>query len=396
MTSAASSSPKVLRSTPRRLRLASALLLATATCFTQAGPTLAQASAPANNAPVAAAEPPKPLAVSLVQPRTEMWPERIEVQGDVMPWQEIHINAEIGGLRLTSMQVSVGDFVRKGQVLALLDTASVEAELETVNAQLVEAEAAQTQAEATLGRAKRLVASGGVSQQELAEYETQRQTATARLAAARARLKAQQLKLDAARLLAPDDGLISSSSIGEGDIVRAGTELFRLIRQGRLEWRAEVPGEILLKLEPGQEVTISSPLGDEVKGRVRLLSPTIDLRTRAGLAYVDLPAQSRFKAGLRVTGKLVTQRKALVLPAAAIQHGDAGERVFIVDAANTLRAVKVETGRTQADKVEITSELDPRARVVAHDVNALKAGIAVQDTAATDAKTQEFANTNRP
>ncbi|MGC3961810.1 MAG: efflux RND transporter periplasmic adaptor subunit [Rhodocyclaceae bacterium] len=374
----------------------SALLLVAAAGFTQAGPTVAQAPAPTSSAPVAAPEPPKPLTVSLIQPRTETWPERLEVQGDVMPWQEIHINAEIGGLRLTSMQVSVGDFVRKGQVLALLDTASVEAELDTVNAQLVEAEAAQAQSEATLGRAKRLVASGGVSQQELAEYETQKQTATARLAAARARLKAQQLKLDAARLLAPDDGLISSSSIGEGDIVRAGTELFRLIRQGRLEWRAEVPGEVLLKLEPGQEVIISSPLGDEVKGRVRLLSPTIDLRTRAGLAYVNLPTQSRFKAGLRVTGKLVTQRKALVLPAPAIQHSDGGERVFTVNAANTLRAVKVETGRTQGDKVEITTVLDPRARVVARDVGALKAGIAVQEAVANDTKTQDIANTTRP
>ncbi|MFT4174816.1 MAG: efflux RND transporter periplasmic adaptor subunit, partial [Rhodocyclaceae bacterium] len=350
---------------------------------------------PAASAPLAAPEPSVPV-VSLVRPRTAMWPERVEVQGDVMPWQEIRINAEIGGLRLTSLQVSVGDFVRKGQVLALLDTASVEAETDNLNAQVVEADAAQAQADATLARAKRLVASGGVSQQELAQYETQKQTAIARLAAARARLKAQQLKADAARLLAPDDGLISASSVGEGDIVRAGAELFRLIRQGRLEWRAEVPGETLLRLEPGQEIIISSPLGDDVKGRVRRLSPTIDLSTRTGLAYVDLPTEARFKAGLRVSGKLTTQRKALVVPASAVQHSDNGQRVFTLDAANKLRAIKVETGRSQGDDVEITSELDARLRVVASGVEALKAGLAVREAAPAEARTPDVANRARP
>lgn len=358
-------------------------------------PTLAQHVVPAPSAASAPSAAPEPLSVSLIRPRVEMWPERIEVQGDVMPWQEIHINSEIGGLRLISLQVSVGDVVRKGQVLALLDTTSVEAELDSVNAQVVEAEAAQAQAGATLERAKRLVSSGGVSQQELAQYETQKLTATARLAAARARLKAQQLKLDSARLLAPDDGLIAASSVGEGDIVRAGAELFRLIRQGRLEWRAEVPGETLLKLEPGQEVSISSPLGDEVKGRVRRLSPTIDLRTRSGLAYVDLPAETRFKAGLRVKGQLVTQRKALVLPASAIQHSEAGERVFTLDANGKLRPIKVETGRSQGEDIEIISELNPRTRVVARDVEALKSGLTVRESSPAEAKTPDAA-TARP
>lgn len=380
-------------SVPAVSRLLPALLMA---ILAGGSPGWADAQSAVPALPGASPAVAEPLGVSLIRPRVDVWPDHIEVLGDVMPWQEVHINTEIGGLRLTSLQVSVGDFVRKGQVLALLDTASVEAELDSVNAQLVEAEAAQAQADATLERAKRLVSSGGVSQQELAQYETQKQTANARLAAARARLRAQQLKLDSARLLAPDDGLISASTVGEGDIVRAGAELFRLIRQGRLEWRAEVPGEALLKLEPGQEVSISSPLGDEVKGRVRRLSPTIDLRSRTGIAYVDLPLETRFKAGLRVKGQLLTQRKALVLPASAIQHSEAGERVFALDANGKLRAIKVETGRTQGEDVEITSELNPRTRIVASGVDALKPGLAAREASPPEAKKQDVANTARP
>jgi len=307
----------------------------------------------------------------VIRPKIELWPDRVEVEGNVMPWQEVLVFAETGGLRLTSVQVNVGDFVRKGQVLAVLDTASVETELEAVNAQLIEAKATHSQAEATLGRAQRLLPSGGVSQQELAQYETQKQTAIAQLAVARTRVKAQERKLESAKLLAPDDGLISASTAAEGDIVRTASELFRLIRQARLEWRAEVPGKTLLRIEPGQEVVIASPLGEELKGRVRRVAPTIDIKTHTGLVYVDLPADSQLKAGLRVTGSLSTTRKALVLPAAAILHDKDGDRVFTLEN-NQLQAIKVSIGRTQDDKKEIIAAgLSERSRVVARDLEEL-------------------------
>lgn len=341
----------------------------------------ATASAPAPTPPVASqsstAETPVIREVSLISPKSETWPEPVEVHGNVMPWQEMRINTETGGLRLLSVLVDTGDRVEKGQPLAVLDTASLETELEAVNAQLMEAQATLTQAEATLDRAKRLAPSGGVSQQELAQFDTQKQTAAARLAVAQVRLKAQQRKLDATRLLAPDDGLISARAAEEGDIVGAGSELFRLIRDGRLEWRAEVPGDILLKLAPGQEATISSPLGDEVRGVIRKLSPTIDLRTRKGLVYVDLPAGTPFKAGLSVGGTITLQTRALALPASAIQNDGDIDRVFTVTADNRLQAVKVKLGRSQDDRREIVSGLTPRAKVVAGDVSGLKAGMQV-------------------
>ncbi len=213
--------------------------------------------------------------VSLVTPKVEMWPDQIEAQGNIMPWQETRVGTEIGGLRLVSVLANVGDIVKKGQVLARLNPAPVEADLEAVNAQLMETQAALAQAVATLDRAKRL------SQQELTLYETQKQTAEARVNAARAQGKTQRLRLESATLTAPDDGIISSRLAAEGAIVQAGSELFRLIRQGRLEWRAEVKGEMLLKLSVGQEVMIKNPYGPDVKGRVRQLSPTI----RSAIGY---------------------------------------------------------------------------------------------------------------
>ena len=335
-------------------------------------------------APKVAPEPAR--AVTLVTPKTEMWPDQLEATGNVMPWQETRIGTEIGGLRVLSVLVNAGDVVKKGQVLARLNPVTVETELDAANAQLMEAQAALAQAEATLERGKRLAPSGGVSQQELTLYETQKQTAAARVNAARAQVKTQQLRLDSATLVAPDDGVISARSAIEGAIVQAGSELFRLIRQGRLEWRAEVKGETLLKLRVGQKVTVNSPLGPDVEGHVRQVSPTIDLTTRNGLVYVDLPLDTNLKAGLKVTGTLaLSKRKALVLPASAVLHDGETARVFKINAESRVDAVEVKTGRVQDGYEEITAGLDAHSQVIAKDIDSLKVGERVKAQTAPEA-----------
>lgn len=363
------------RSRLYRTAAALALALPLAALGTPSQPGAEKLAEPPSSREKAAGPAPAEAApVALVKPKVEHWPDQIEATGYIMPWQESHIGTEVGGLRLVSVLVNVGDVVKKGQVLARLNPSTVETELEAANAQLAEAKAALAQAEATLERANRLAPSGGVSRQELTLYETQKFTAEARLQAAQAQVKKQRLKLDFATLVAPDDGVISSRSAAEGAIVHAGSELFRLIRQGRLEWRAEVEGETLLRLSPGQEVTVKSPLGPEVKGRVRQVSPTIDLTTRNGLAYVDLPAEANLKAGLRVSGTLTMgRRKVLVLPAAAVLRQEGGARVFKVTPDGRIQAVEVKTGRERDGWVEITAGVDEQSQVVGNDVDLLKA-----------------------
>jgi len=360
----------ILRTQCRVERGTSALAAVLALAFMLCAP------APASAQTAAAPPPARPVhAVSLVTPKVEMWPDPIEANGDVMPWQEARVGTEIGGLRLISVLANVGDVVKKGQVLAHLNPATLETELESANAQLMEAQGVLTQATATLDRAKRLAPSGGVSQQDLTLYETQKQTAAARFNAARAQVRTQQLRLESATLISPDDGVISSRSVVEGAIVQAGSELFRLIRQGRLEWRAEVRGETLLRLAAGQEVTVKSPLGPDVKGRVRQVSPTIDLATRMGLVYVDLPADTDLKAGLNVSGTLAMgKRKALVLPASAVLREGSGYRVFKVGADHKVEAVEVQVGRVRDNEQEISAGLDTRTQVIAKASELLKTG----------------------
>lgn len=345
------------------------------------------AAAPAGNTAVLAKapeQPPAPLRqLAWQHPKLDTWPETVEARGNIMPWQELRIATEIGGLRLAGVNVGVGDRVKKGQTLAHLDTATIETDIESARGQLAEAEAALAQASATLDRARRLAPSGGVSQQELTLYETQKHTAEARVRVARAQEKRQQLRLQNATIVAPDDGLISSSSAAEGAIVQAGSELFRLIRQGRLEWRAEVKGELLVRLAKGQEVTIERNVGGDVPGKVRLVSPTIDLLTRNGLAYVDLPADTNLKAGLSVAGKItVAKRKVLTVPDSALIHRSEGAQLLVIDADDRLRAVEVSLGPSHNDWTEVSGNLDEHSRVVIGTADDLKEGEAVKPVAA--------------
>ncbi|MBS0371455.1 MAG: efflux RND transporter periplasmic adaptor subunit [Proteobacteria bacterium] len=364
-----------------------ALLLGSASFSSaeQAAASQSASSAPPAKAPAAPAvvaappPPPPPRVVSWLHPKSAVWPDLIRASGNVMPWQETRVGAEVGGLRLSSVLVNVGDQVKKGQVLARLDTATVETDIDAAKAQVAEAEATLAQAVATLERGKRLAPSGGVSQQELTLYETQKHTADARVNAARAQERRQQLRMQYATLVAPDDGLISASFAAEGTIVQAGSELFRMIRQGRLEWRAEVKGELLGKLARGQDVTVDSPLGPDVKGHIRLVSPTIDLTSRNGLVYVDLPADTDLKAGLNVSGSILLGRhKVLAVPVAAVQRQKGSARVLVVDADNRIQAVEVGLGRTKDDWVEITSGVDERSRVVTKPQGELHVGDVVK------------------
>ena len=349
-------------------------------------PAVINATPAVNQALPLPAKPPvvaKPVlpSVTLIRPSSEMWPAIAEANGYVMPWQEIHIGTEIGGLRLSSILVSVGDTVKKGQILARLNAATVETDLDSANAQQAEAEGTLVQAVATLDRAKRLAPSGGVSQQDLTLYETQKHTAEARLNSAKALVKRQQLRLENATLMAPDDGVISSSSVSEGMIVPAGSDLFRLIRQGRLEWHAEVAGEVLLKLTPGQEAIVKSPLGAEVKGRLRRVSPTIDMTTHKGVVYVDIPAGAPLKSGLNVSGVFnIGKQAALVLPASAVLRRDGKAKVYTLNADHRIEATEVTIGRVKGERVEILSGVSPQDLVVSKGLNTLKVGEQVLNT----------------
>lgn len=321
-------------------------------------------SKPAEAAKAAAARP--ALTVTLTTPQKLDWPLVLPANGNVVAWQEAVIGAEIANYRITEVRVQVGDTVKKGQVLARIASDTVASELAEARASVAELEASAAEAKGNADRAKELKEKGFYSSQLNTQYQTAQHTAQARLAAARARQQGADLKMSKTGVVAPDDGVISARSATVGSLTQTGQELFRLIRGGRLEWRAEVPSADLGKIKAGVVAALTSPGGETVKGTVRTVSPSVDPQTRNGLVYVDLPVTSAVRAGMFARGEFsLAESPALTLPQSAVVLREGFAYVFRMEGEDRVAQAKVALGRRGGERIEIVSGLEPTARVVA-------------------------------
>ncbi|AXK73222.1 efflux RND transporter periplasmic adaptor subunit [Lysobacter sp. TY2-98] len=305
------------------------------------------------------------MAVTVVPARAQEIPREIRVSGPVAAREEMQLGVEVSGLRVTGLYVDVGDFVRRGQVLLDLDARSLQSELEQAQASYREAQAAASLAQANLRRAEPLVAQKYISAGQVDELRAARDQANARVATVRAQLDAARLRRSYAELRAPDDGIVSRRAVQPGQIVASGTELIGLIRDGRLEWRADLADTELAAVNVGDAVMVRAPDGHDVEGEVRAVPPGVDPATRTGTVYVDLPEPEGLRTGAYLPGRiLVGNAQALVVPATAIVQRDGNPYVFTVDAKGVAHRVRVRTGTTSNGVVEILDGLASSAQVV--------------------------------
>ncbi len=306
------------------------------------------------------------LAVSATTLEPALLPIRISANGNIMAWQEASIGTEADGLRLTEVKVEVGDRVRRGQILAVFAADTVTTALARSRARVAEAEAALAGAIDNRQRADELKTTGAISAQQIQQYLTADRTARAQLEAAQADEKTQSLRLAQTQVHAPDDGVISASSATVGAVLPAGQELFRLIRRGRLEWRAEIAAFDLAKLRPGQAARLIPVGGETIEGKLRMLAPKVNLQTRNGLVYVDLPTGAPARDGMFARGEFdLGAEQAMTLPLSAVQLRDGFSYVLRIDRDSRVIQTKVTVGRRAGARIEITGGIDASARVVA-------------------------------
>jgi RND family efflux transporter MFP subunit len=341
-----------------------------------------------SNEPAAANTPsaPKPaLNVSAIQPVMRDIPVTLTANGSIAAWQEAIIGAEVSDLRLTEVNVQVGEAVRKGQVLAVFSDESVLADVAQSRAALAEAEANLADARDNAERAKQISDSGALSSQQVNQYLTGEKTARAKMQSAKAQLDSQLLRLKYTRVLASDDGVISSRSATLGAVAAKGQELFRMVRQNRLEWRGEVTAAEMAQLRPGITVSVEVPNVGSIKGKIRSLAPTLDVKSRNGLVYVDLPDAARhgLRAGMFARGEFeIGVNTGLLVPQDAISLREGFSYVFKLGEQNgeltKVTQVKVQLGRRTGDSLEIRSGLQPDDRLVASGASFLADGDVVR------------------
>lgn len=248
------------------------------------------------------------------------WGRSLSANGSILPWQEAIISAQVQGLRIAEVNVSIGDHVKQGDVLVTLDN-------------------------------------------------------FARIAGDTSERPAQ------GRILAPDSGVISAANANVGSVAQPGVELFRLIRKGRLEWRAELTAEELMLLRKGMVAEITVGEGRVIKGTVRAIAPSVNAQTRYGYVLVTIPDNIGIIAGAYAHGTFdVSGGKKTVqsVPQSSVMQRGSKTYVLVVGADNRVHERPVSVGQRVGDRIQIKQGLKANEPVVESGGSFLSEGDVVQ------------------
>lgn len=326
------------------------------------------------------------LTVSVATPTQQSLPQRVTASGSIAAWEQMALGVELSGQRVAEVRVEVGDVVTKGQPLLQLDERSLRMELRQAEAMLAQAEAALALAVASANarRGEQLKREQLIPDSEADQLVSGELTAKAQRQTAAAQLDNARLRLGFATLRAPDDGVVARRLVQPGQVVAAGAELLTLIRDGRLEWRAELPERDLIRVNPGVAVELRGPDGAVVAGTVRAVSPALDAQSRTGVVYADLPAPGALRAGMYAAGDLVLgDLPARTVPDQAIVERDGYRYVFVLGDGDVVSQRRVELGVRHQGVVQVREGLGDADRVVVEGAGFLADGDRVRVVPAT-------------
>ncbi len=309
----------------------------------------------------------------------------ISVSGFIRPWDEASIDAQIGGIPIVSAPVRVGDFVRKGEILARFDATAMRARLAGAEAALAEAGANAIDAIAKRDRALRLSSSDLLSRQQMLDISTRATMAEAKLQVARAAVVRARLDLAHTLVLAPDSGLISSRTLTLGQVATLGMPLYRLIRQDRLQWHPELTGSQLDQVHPGMKVQVNLPGGLTAAGAVHEVAPSVAPGTQIGLAYADLSVNPAVRAGMYVGGTIeIGMHPVVLVPSASIIVAQ-GHTYAVEADKGRARLLRVKLAREGRNITEVLSGVSPGAAMVTQGAGLLSEGEPVRIAATAGA-----------
>lgn len=331
-------------------------------------------------------KPDNSITVSVVNATTSTLPFKVVASGNVSAWEEVPVGAETGGLTATTIFVDEGSYVRQGQPLVQMNDALLQAQLRQQQAAVQTAEANVARDDAALGRAQELKERGFLSQASLDTALANQRSSAANLAAARAGLAETRTRLSQATIRAPVSGQIISRSVTKGQIISAGTELFRMVRDGRLELDAQVPETQLGALRSGQAATITSSQAAPTTGTVRIVTPEVDAQTRLGVARISLAPGSGLKPGMFARAEIdAGTREATVVPTASVLYRDNKAGVFVIGEGNKVSFVPVSVIQ-RSDAQSSVDGLTAGARIVVEGAGFLNTGDTVKVAAAAAAR----------
>ena len=302
-------------------------------------------------------------------------PRIVTASGSVSAWEEVPVAAETGGLQAVGVYVDEGAFVRQGQILVKLNDSLLSAQLRQQDASVAAAQANAAREDAELARARELKERGFLSQASLDMAVAEQRSAEAQLVSARAGRAETATRLDQTNLRAPVAGRIISRSVTRGQIVQPGVELFRMVREGRLELDAQTPETDLPLIRPGQTAVITSDNAGTTTGRVRIVTPEVNPQTRLGVARITLNSGAGLRSGMFARADIdVGAQPVLTVPSASVVFREGKPGVYVIGPNGAVRFTPVKTGARSGGIVAVTEGLQAGQQVVVQGAGFLGEG----------------------
>lgn len=299
--------------------------------------------------------------------------ETLDATGIIHAKDTAEVSGKLTGTTIEKVLVDVGDTVKAGQVLAVLDSQALKDTLVQAEADLALSHANLKKAEADLARVEPLLKIDAISRQEVDNYRTILAQTKATITSNEARLNNAKTNLKNTLIVAPVSGIISSKTAEVGLLVN-GSSLFSIIKNGQLEWRAVIDPKDASKLSGGQSAVLALNNDESITGKLSHLSPTAD-NSHQLIAYVLLPNNKKIKAGMYQAGQFILSfEQKLALPVSAVMTTDGYDYVWVLHPNTsqntyTVKRAKITTHNRIGDK--IVAEIDKNAIVVAKSTSFL-------------------------
>ncbi|NNC51411.1 MAG: efflux RND transporter periplasmic adaptor subunit [Erythrobacter sp.] len=326
-------------------------------------------------------------AITVVSPGRTTVEGQIVATGVLAARREAPVGVVGEGGRVVSIPVEAGDWVRQGQVLAVIDRSVQSQQARAAAAQVEVAQADANLAQSNLDRALQLVERGFVSKADVDRLTATRDAAVARVRVAQASLSELRARNARLNIVAPSAGLVLERNVEVGATVSAGSgALFRLARGGEIEMLAQVGEEQLARLSAGVSAEVT-PVGSDKSftGQVWQVSPTIDARNRQGTARIALSYDPALRPGGFATARILSgTTTAPLLPESAVLSDNEGSFVYVVDDENKVQRMAVETGMVTSEGVVITSGISGNEKIVLRAGGFLTEGETVNPRSADD------------
>jgi len=329
----------------RSLRLNAAVVL-----VLLSGAALAGCSKPAPAAKVADA----PVTLTVARVATRPLTGGLTASGNLVSREEAGVASELSGYRVAEVYVDEGDWVRQGQPLARLDDTLLRSQIAQQQANLDQQTVAGQRAQAEADRVKGLDNAGVLSMEQISERRLAAKSAQASVGVAKAQLD--DLKTRDARMMirAPVSGRILERTARPGDTSAPGTTLYRIARDGLVEFDAEVSQADLAHIAVGEPVEVDLPSDAKVTGHVRFISPRVDVQTGLGHVRVALPVREDLRPGGFARGVFqAVNRPGPAVPEGAVHFDANGASVMVIDDDGRVRRAPIQTGLRAGGYVQL-------------------------------------------